>query len=73
MARFAMYVVNLEEGTVQGTNDAEAITNLPEWPSEQYLVIHSTYGDFHLGDDAAASIQELKSSNDEDEDEDDES
>lgn len=75
MARFAMYVVNLEEGTVQGTNDSEAITNLPEWPSEQYLVIHSTYGDFHLGDDAAAPIQELTNSDDgdEDEDEDDES
>ena len=59
MTRFAMYVVNLEEGTVYGTNNVEDLLTLPEWPSEEYLVIHSTCGDFHLGDAEAASISAL--------------
>ena len=59
MTKFAMYVVNLEEGTVHGTNNVEDILKLENWPSEEYLIIHSTYGDWAVGDADTQSIEAL--------------
>jgi len=69
MSKFAMYVIDLENQTVTGTNSTEDIQALPEWPSEQYVIIHSTYGDWQLGNQEAKNIYQLETSEDTDDDE----
>jgi hypothetical protein len=74
MAKFAMYVIDFEEGEVFGTNNIEDIEALLDNDStgERYGIIHSTYGDYQLGDSPTHSITQLKSSESDDVDEDEE-
>lgn len=58
MARFAMYVIDLEEALVFGTNDVEEINALFElFDEDRFIVIHSTYGDYAQGRNTPEPIQ----------------
>jgi hypothetical protein len=72
--KFAMYVIDFEECEVFGTNDVEDIQALIEADStgERYVIIHSTYGDYQLGDNPVHSITQLESSDSDDPDPDEE-
>lgn len=64
MAKFAMYVINLEDGVVVGSNDSdevrEYIKNPPDTVADDFLVIHSTSGQVQTIDGTAEEIEELK-------------
>lgn len=47
MAKFLFYVVDLEEGTVTGSNNVETVEQFVE--NDQYTVIHAQSGVYWLG------------------------
>jgi hypothetical protein len=74
MAKFAMYLVNLGEGTVHGCNNTEqirvAIEANEDYPSDNFLIIHATGGQVQQWPLPAREIEELPDpEDDEDSDE----
>jgi hypothetical protein len=63
MAKFAMYLVNLGEGTVHGCNDTERIGAVIEadedYDSDNFLIIHATNGQVQQWHLPANEIAEL--------------
>lgn len=61
MAKFAMYVIDFEEGTCVGTNDTEDLNVLldADRTGERYGIIHSTYGNFHINRQPSYDIEKL--------------
>ena len=70
MAKFAMYVVDLEEGTVSGSNDVEAIEAFAKDEPERFLIIHATNGHYQEVYAEAREIEALPEDDELDEDED---
>jgi hypothetical protein len=71
--KFAMYLIDLENGTVVGTNDTENIERVITASAgyQQFLTLHSTNGDIQrYGEDAepieALDLAEYGLENDED-------
>lgn len=69
MARFVFYIVNLEDGTVKGSNNVEAIDSLVE--DDNWLIIHKDSGTFFCGSRDSQEIPEMPSGVEEEEGEDD--
>jgi hypothetical protein len=66
--KFAMYVVDVEDGHVSGTNDSDVVRQLCESGPERYVIIHATYGDFQALGEEAQPIEELGGEDEEEED-----
>jgi len=66
MAKFVFYVIDLDEGTVTGTNNVEQVEEFVE--NDQYIVLHQG-GTYWLGSRKENDVQalpEIEVSDDED-------
>lgn len=76
MARFAIHVVDLDEGTVQGTNNVEDVQDVMS--DDRYLILMAQSGVYFHGDTSELEIEpfpskeELTADDDEEDDEDNE-
>lgn len=49
MSAFIFYIVNLQEGTIQGTNDVEGVLDSGVLDDSDYVVIHKDSGKYGCG------------------------
>lgn len=55
--KFQWYVVDLEEGSVQGSNDVDVVR--PYITDDQYLVFTAQHGKYYLGSTTEKEVKEL--------------
>ena len=67
--KFQWYIINLEEGTVEGTNDVEAIEGFIN--SDEYLILTAQHGRYFLGSRKENEVTELEIASDADNEDDD--
>lgn len=65
--KFVFYIVELETGEVNGTNDADVVEEFVE--NDDYVIIHSE-GSFFCGDRTEYEVQNIEDDGEEEEDED---
>lgn len=58
--KFQFYIINLEEGTVEGTNDVEKLD--PYIVNDEYLILTAQHGSYWLGSRKDNDVQELDTS-----------
>lgn len=66
--KFIFYVIDLEEGTVRGTNDVEEIE---EFIDDDFFIILHQNGSYFRGNREEVDVQSLESSDESGEDPDD--
>jgi hypothetical protein len=58
--KFAMYLIDIEDGSVVGTNDVEQVlAYFAGFGEDRYIVIHSTNGDWAIGSNDTRPIKAL--------------
>lgn len=62
--KFQWYIINLEEGTVVGTNDVELAQ--PFINNDDYLLLTAQHGRYYLGSNTENEVQELNTTEDND-------
>lgn len=67
--KYQWYVVDLDEGTVKGSNDVEELDKILQ--SEQYVVLSAQHGVFFNGSRDQNEVEPLVSEENKDEDEED--
>lgn len=68
MAAFQWYIINLDEGTVEGTNNVEHLEEFLK--DDSYLCLTGQHGIYYLGSRKENQVHELDRSDQDDPDED---
>ena len=55
--KFAMYIIYLPDGTVEGTNDVDVAQPFVE--NDDYVVLHAQHGVYFLGDRNEQEVHEV--------------
>lgn len=61
--KFQWYIINCDEGTVEGTNDVDAAR--PYIEDDSYVVLTAQHGMYYLGSTKENQVQELDTSDSE--------
>lgn len=64
--KFQWYIIDLEEGTVKGTNDVEQCDEFLK--TDQYVVLTGQHGIFYLGSRIANEVEALEANEEEPDD-----
>lgn len=59
--KFQWYIIDLDEGTVEGTNDVDMLENYIE--NDQYCILTAQHGKYYLGSRKENEVRELDTSN----------
>lgn len=64
--KFQWYIINCEDGTVEGTNDVEQCEEFIE--NSDYVILTAQHGTYFNGDRSAVDVEELSSDEEEPDD-----
>lgn len=57
--KFQWYVIDLEEGTVKGTNDVEVVQKGGFLENDAYVILTAQHGMYYLGSTKENQVEEL--------------